>query len=124
MIHEIILIEGAVRFAITLDPSVWIFDKRRMHIKEVFPHLDEEGEVMPLAIFLPNAEPLPDATHVICHLRQGEPVSLPLEAGMRSYLRFSKDKKALRDDGPAYLYLADGSNADSPIRYLRRLELI
>lgn len=124
MIHEIIQIDGRVRFKITLDPSIWIFDDRRFPIQKVFPQVEEQGECMYLGIFLNNAEPLEDATAVIVYRRSEDQVIIPLEVAQKAILRFSREKRALREDGPAWLYFADGSNVDNPIRSITRLELI
>jgi hypothetical protein len=42
---------------------------------------------------------------------------------MQAVLRFSRDGKAIRPDGPAHLYLRDGRNAANPIHSLRELEV-
>lgn len=124
MIHEIIQIDGAVNYPVTLDPSVWIFDKRKFPIQDLFPQIEEQGDCMYVNTFLPNAEPLPEATHVICHLGGGKMVTLPIEQVSSGIFRFSKNKKALREDGPAWLYFADGSNCNNPVISIKRLELV
>lgn len=118
----VILITGKVKFRINLDPTIWIFDKRRFSLSDRFDGV--EGLAMELKPFFENAEPEKDVTQVICHRSQGEPVTLSYEEASSAYLCFAKDNKPIRDGGPALLYLADGSNKDQPLSHLTEFELI
>ncbi len=123
MSEMIIIIDGEVNFPITLDPTVWIFDKRKFPIQVVFPQIEEEGQCMHLNPFLNNAEPTREASQVDCVLKDGQRVTLSLDQAKAAILRFSRNKQALREDGPVWLYLADGSNVDNPIRNIQRFEV-
>lgn len=118
----IILITGKVKYRINLDPTVWIFDKRRFQLSERFEGI--EGLAMELRPFLENAEPEEDVRQVVCHRSQGEKVILSYEEAASAYLCFAKNNKPIRDGGPALLYLADGSNKDQPLSHLTELELV
>jgi hypothetical protein len=117
----IILITGKVRFRINLDPTIWIIDDRRFSLSDRIP--GTEGLAMELAPFLNNAEPAPEATHVILHRSKGENEILTLEQARTSFLCFAKENKPIREGGPALLYLADGSNKDNPVSHLTELEV-
>ncbi len=123
MSEHIVTIDGEVNYPITLDPTIWIFDKRTFPIQVVFPQIQEEGQCMHLNPFLHHAEPLRGASKVVCVLKSGERVPLTLEQANAAILRFSRNKKAILEDGPLWLYLADGSNVDSPIRNIQRFEV-
>ena len=123
MSDMIVTIGGAVNYTITLDPTVWIFDKRKFPIQVVFPQIEEEGQCMHLNPFLHNAEPVREATQVHCIIKSGERVTISLDQAKAAILRFSRNKHAIRDDGPVWLYLADGSNVDDPIRNIQRFEV-
>jgi hypothetical protein len=120
--HPVILITGKVKFRINLDPTIWIIDDRRFPLNDRIP--GTEGLAMELGHFLNNAEPDPAATHVICHRRQGEPVTLTIDEARSSLLCFAKGDQPIREGGPALLYLADGRNKNHPIDYLTELEVI
>ncbi|MBA4492878.1 hypothetical protein ACFO25_08690 [Paenactinomyces guangxiensis] len=117
-----ILITGKVKFRISLDPSIWIIDDRHFPLSDLIP--GTEGLAMKLAPFLQNAEPSPDATHVICHRSQGEPVILQMKEAAAALMCFAKENKPIRDGGPALLYLADGSNKEKPVDFLTHLEVV
>lgn len=145
---DVIVIKGAVRFPITVDPSVWIFDDRKIDLatyqgedqreaadpldalkgagaqwdKELREGIDFQAErrsllehrkalegdyAMPLAPFLDNAEPLPEASLLRIHREGGEAVTLPLADARRAILQFAKDGKPIRDRGPVLLYLPE-----------------
>jgi hypothetical protein len=74
---------------------------------------------MPLAPFLRNAEPLPDAKELTIVTEHNE-VTVPLEQAYKAILGFSKDGKPLREDGPVHFYFGDGSNRETPITHVRR----
>jgi hypothetical protein len=164
---DIILITGNVKFTITLDPGVWIFDDRKIDLNTYFlnpsheqlqnEQQEEEEEIkklsafwdreiqegavfpptlktekrylkekiitgtfaMPLAPFLRNAEPLPDAKELTIVTEHDE-LTIPLEQAYKAILGFSKDGKPLREDGPVHFYFGDGSNREAPITHVRR----
>lgn len=120
--HDIIQITGNVKFQITLDPTIWIFDERRFEISDKFS--DVHGLAIPIAPFLNNAEPTPSATKAIFHCRDKETTELKLDQVTTGYLCFAKDGKPIREGGPALFYLADGSNKLKPINSIQMLELV
>ncbi|GAB6935377.1 hypothetical protein JCM14720_12980 [Calditerricola yamamurae] len=164
---DVIVIKGNVRYTITLDPTVWIFDDRKVPMAEAFNRAREaqeparreaeaetaaerwvaalrDGAVptarsealyaakqalegdwgMPLAPFLQNAGPAPNATAVVCHLDNGERVTLSLEEAKGAILQFAQNGKPIRDGGPVYLFYGDGRNRDNPIRGIAVLEVV
>lgn len=118
----LIRVTGQVQFTINIDPTVWIFDKRKFPLEDRIP--GATGSAMELEPFLMNAEPLPCVTHVLCHREGKETVRLTWEQTRTSYLCFALDGEPIREGGPALLYLADGGNKEQPIDFLRQLELI
>jgi hypothetical protein len=164
--NDIILITGNVKFTITLDPGVWIFDDRKIDLHTYFlnpshgqqhEQQEEEEEIkklsafwdreiqegavspptlktekrflkekiitgtsaMPLAPFLRNAEPLPDAKELTIVTEHDE-ITISLQQAYEAILGFSKDGKPLREDGPVHFYFGDGSNRETPITHVRR----
>lgn len=120
--NDVILITGKVKYQINLDPSIWIFDDRRFEMDERFPGINGLG--MELGPFLDHAEPHEDATRVIIHQQNGNQVELSLEAARSAVLQFAREGKPIRPDGPALLYLADGSNRDRPVNFITRMEVL
>ncbi|AUS09648.1 hypothetical protein C1X05_12990 [Laceyella sacchari] len=118
----IILITGNVAFRINLDPSIWILDDRRFPLEDRIA--GTEGLAMELGPYLDKAEPDASVTKVICHREQKEAVTLTLDQARTAILCFAKDGRPIREGGPALLYLADGSNKEQPIDYIRELELV
>ncbi|WLR43663.1 peptidyl-prolyl cis-trans isomerase [Bacillus carboniphilus] len=141
---DIIQIKGSVQFEITLDPSTWIFDDRKVDLSTCFQdqnNLDEiqfETELyrpptakseqkfqkekiltgsfaIPLAPFLKNSEPKSSATFVSFQTND-EKITIPIHDAEKILLAFSKDGKPLKDDGPVHVYYKDGSNQHSPIK--------
>jgi hypothetical protein len=119
--NPVILVTGLVRYRITLDPSIWIIDERKFPLSDRIE--GEEGLAVELGLFLKNAEPKPDATHVIIRRDGKEPVILTLDEAMSALMCFAKDGKPVREGGPALLYLADGSNRKNPIDSIVELEV-
>ncbi|SMO61275.1 hypothetical protein [Melghirimyces algeriensis] len=122
MMNNVILIMGKTNYQINLDPSIWIFDERRFSMEERFAGVNGLG--MELGPFLENAKPTEDAKAVVIHQRDGQTVKLSLDEASSAVLQFAQDGKPIRPNGPALLYLADGSNQDSPIDCIEKLELI
>ncbi|WP_019416081.1 hypothetical protein [Paenisporosarcina sp. TG20] len=157
----IIPIKGQVKFNITLDPAVWIFDDRRIDLKTFFTEqqieineLEDytkkisahwsreimEGATFPptlksekkyektkmmtgtfgiyLKHFLKNAEVKDNATSVVIETSTGEEYSFPLEQADSLIFKYSQDGKPLREDGPVYVLLSDGSNLHNPIKHV------
>lgn len=163
---EIITIQGKVKYPITLDPGVWIFDDRKIPLKQAFetqakpsdehaaeralsrqwerelqdrasiPSIQSEqlfvekkqiqGDyVMPLNIFLANAEPETDAARVVIHHASRQQTIMSLKQAKDALLQFAQDGKPIRgEDGPVYLLYGDGSNRDNPIRGVFKLEIM
>lgn len=164
---DVIVCKGAVTFPITLDPSVWIFDERKI---DLLTYAGEEGPSdqeraqylqgtgsqwdkelregaalptdrptslvearkalegdygMPLAPFIENAQPLPEATHVRLHRKEGEPLLIPIEEAKRAILQFSKGGKPIRENGPVYFYFPETLLAkEPPIQGVTTLEFV
>ncbi len=120
--NEVILISGAVEYQINLDPTVWIFDERKIPLKERFPGIDDWG--MHLAPFLEHAKPKKEATHVIIVQANGQQTQITLEQAKQAILRFTREGKPIRPDGPALLYFGDGSNVQNPLGSLTEFKVI
>ncbi|WP_028778102.1 hypothetical protein [Shimazuella kribbensis] len=120
--HDIIMLTGKVNFTITLDPTIWIFDDRRFELADRIP--ETEGLAIEIEPFIHHAEPDVSTTHAICHLHDGEKVSIPMATLMASYLCFAVDGKPVKDGGPALLYFADGSNKGNPVGGIKEIEFV
>lgn len=120
--NEIIQIQGNVKYQIHVDPSLWIFDDRRFEMSERFPEVDGLG--MEFGDFLKNAEPTEDATKLVIYQRGGGRVILPLEHGYTCILQFARAGKPIHPDGPALLFLADGSNRNRPVDSIEKMEVV
>ncbi|MEH6961981.1 peptidyl-prolyl cis-trans isomerase [Priestia megaterium] len=161
--NSIIMLKGKVKYTLTLDPSVWIFDDRKLDMDVFFEHPPEqkdeteaytkavskhwdreiqEGAVFPptlktekkfkkqelvngtfgilFAPFLANASPTEEATNVSFKTKDAL-ISFSLEEAQKLIFGFSQDGKPLREDGPIYVYLADGSNRNNPIKYVEEI---
>ncbi|MGV3488862.1 MAG: hypothetical protein ACO1OC_09790 [Tuberibacillus sp.] len=153
---KIVPILGKVKFQITLDPSSWIFDDRKIAYQDYYdeafnldafleaqkderagaaiPRLaklkrkykkDEwltESFVMPLKIFLQNAEPLQDAKEIVFERVNGEAVSFPLNEVDQGALQFSRDGKVLTDEGPL-IYLSH-DHSKPPVTQIKKISVI
>lgn len=65
--------------------------------------------------FLKNAEPKENAKSLIIETKEKD-IPFPLADGYNLILAFSKDGKALKEDGPIHILFEDGSNKDNPIK--------
>ena len=160
MLELIIPVKGAVKFNITLDPTVWIFDDRKIDLDEFFSgeyeykdELEEytkvtsahwsreiiEGSTNPPTLqtekkyertkaltstfgidmkpFILNSEPLPNATKVVVETTEGEHI-FSLEDLETLLLKFSHKGKPLRADGPVHVLKKDGSNINTPVKFV------
>lgn len=145
----IVMIKGKVKYPITLDPTVWIFDDRKIKLEEAFELKEDkqeeysgfqkppvnrsiskmEGEeflknsyVMPLNDFIHNAEPTSEAK--TAKLVSGSDVSyetIAYEDLINGYFLFSNNGKPLKEDGPVHFYYRDGSNQDNPVKYIKEI---
>jgi hypothetical protein len=120
--HDIILITGNVKFNITLDPTIWIFDDRRFELADRIT--ETEGLAIEIEPFILHAEPAENTTKAVCHLEDGENITISLATLLSSYLCFAIDGKPVKDGGPALLYFADGSNKENPIKGIKQIELV
>ncbi|MDR6225313.1 hypothetical protein [Desmospora profundinema] len=119
--NDVIMITGKVAYQINVDPSIWIFDDRRFDMQDRFPGVDGLG--MELAPFLEHARPEEDASRMVIHRREGNPVLLSLEQARSAVLQFAREGKPIRPDGPALLYLTDGGDPTRPISHIERMEI-
>lgn len=78
--------------------------------------------VIPLKPFLSNAEPASDKVQL--ESSDGNQHVLTMEEAMNGFLRFSKDGKPLREDGPTHFYFGDGSNASDPLKNILGITVI
>lgn len=157
----IIPIIGNVKFSITLDPTVWIFDDRKIKFDEAFDLKEEEEEktedfmfssptryneevfkatngnkpiskvdgkeilknsyVISLDRFLDRAEIKEDAISATLMKTNGEEETILLEDLYNTYLLFAWEGKPLKEDGPVHVYMKDGSNKDSPIKFVNKI---
>ncbi|WP_058306987.1 hypothetical protein [Gracilibacillus massiliensis] len=150
----IIQIKGNVKYPITLDPSVWIFDDRKVRLEEAFndaaPSSEEKIESnsklnkppVNNSIKKYNKKELLENSYVmpikefIENAEMNENVTkanlvmkddtktISKEQLINSYLLFSIDGKQIKDQGPAYLYFGDGSNQENPIKGIKEIEMI
>ncbi|MER2140843.1 MAG: peptidyl-prolyl cis-trans isomerase, partial [Priestia megaterium] len=44
MMNSIIMLKGKVKYTLTLDPSVWIFDDRKLDMEVFFEHPPEQKD--------------------------------------------------------------------------------
>ncbi|MGE6258610.1 peptidyl-prolyl cis-trans isomerase [Heyndrickxia sporothermodurans] len=68
--------------------------------------------------FLNNAEPKETAKSLIIETNE-KAITIPLEDGYNLILAFSKNGKALKEDGPVHILFEDGSNKDQPIKNVK-----
>lgn len=144
-------ITGQVKFTITMDPTSFLFDDRKIKWEDFLHMIDNnidflaeekdddtppfkkkrrkyrredlltESFVIPTKPFIENAEPLEDASKVIFELREGDQYELPLSEAKQGVFRFSNKGKALIEDGPLYFYYGDGSNRDHPVKGIQKI---
>lgn len=153
---QIVPILGQVKFKITLDPSSWIFDDRKIayvdYYDEAFdldtfleaqkderagaaiPRLAKlqrkykredwlkESFVMPIRLFLNNAEPLEGASLVQFERANGETVNFPINEMENSALQFSHDGKLLSEDGPL-IFLGEDQK-QPPVTQITKITII
>lgn len=144
------MIKGNVGYPITLDPTVWIFDDRKIELEKAFVEKEEEaastsifhkppvnrsiskmeGEeylknsyVIPLHDFLNNAEPKANAEEIEFIKSNDENEKIALKDAKNGYLLFSSEGKPLFEDGPVHFYYKDGSNQDNPIKYIKEIHV-
>jgi hypothetical protein len=129
---SVIQIKGLTKFTINMDPSVWIFDQRKidLHIflqsgeHEAVDERETSGSYgIPLQPFLTNSEPLPEAERLICHLSSGQTTFISKEEARNSILAFAKKGKPLSiEEGPLQLYFGDNPSRE-PISQIIGFEL-
>lgn len=129
---SIVPIKGRTKFTINLDPTVWIFDKRKIDLEtyiqtgEIKPVGEREvsgSYAVPFEPFLKNAEPLPEAKEVICHLKDNKTATLSLKEALQSYLAFCLNGKAIKEDGPIHLYYPPEKHNEPPIKAIVYFEV-
>jgi hypothetical protein len=145
---EIILINGKVKHNITLDPTVWIFDERKItladYLSKAFLSEDETVEdlyqekkkkrykkaqwltdsfVIPARPFIENAGPASEATIVIFGKKDGTETEVPLTDVLEGAFAFSEDGKALTESGPIHFYMNSGPNQEQPIKTINKITL-
>ncbi|WP_347550522.1 hypothetical protein ABFG93_02990 [Pseudalkalibacillus hwajinpoensis] len=98
-----------------INKSIKRFEKERV-LKESY--------VIPLKPFLTNACPLENGLKVQLETSNGDHYLITLEEAKNGFLRFSKDGKPLREDGPTHFYYGDGSNASTPYTDISAITII
>lgn len=136
--QEIIFLTGNLDYNITLDPSSWLFDDRKVDLDTYFDQPQNEQTQpkiknqdlrkndhyslgVPFQPYLHNAAPRPKAHTLMIETRNQETYNIPLEQARTAILAFTKDGKFLNDDGPAHFYYGDGSNQNHPITHIAKL---
>lgn len=146
MTPEIVMIRGNVKFPITLDPSVWIFDKAKIDLDEFFATGEaaitksdaksdqrmtkkERDEVlvksfaMAIAPYIERSEPSEEAKSIRIH-HSNKVTDVPFEKGIAMVAAFSNQGKPLRHDGPIHLYFADRTNQQEPFLNVTTIEVV
>jgi len=73
--------------------------------------------------FLLNAEVKDGATAVVFETASGGEYSFPLDQADSLIFKYSQDGKPLKEDGPVYVLLADGSNLHNPIKHVKAVRV-
>ncbi|MFC4617213.1 peptidyl-prolyl cis-trans isomerase [Camelliibacillus cellulosilyticus] len=131
---SVVPLAGSVKYRLTLDPSSWIFDDRKIALEDFLndtfdldAFLEEQADeragaamprlatgrrrykkeewlersfVMPIKIFLKNAEPGQTAKTMVLICKDGSEVTCPLAEAESGVLQFSENGKLLQDKGP------------------------
>lgn|SRR5690625_1801729 len=149
----IVQIKGKVKFAITLDPTVWIFDKRKIVFEDLFdPEKQKQRELdknnSEESFNAKNPPVKRERSEVLLNNSYAMPIEnflanaeiesdatyaviqttfgdekITLEQLQDCYLLFSYKGKPLIDDGPVHLYFKDGSNKNDPIKGVKQIIL-
>ena len=77
---------------------------------------------IPLSPFLKNAEPLDGTSEILIETKNGN-FSFPLTEAESLLMQFSLKGKPLREDGPVYMLLKDGSNRETPITHVMAIRI-
>lgn len=129
---QVVPIKGEVNFTIILDPSVWIFDKRKIDLEQYLLNGEiktvDEREVsgtygIPFFPFIMNAEPTKNARQVICHQPNGALTKIPLDVAQKAIICFAKDGRPLREEGPIHLYFSGEQRTEPPIQQIISFEV-
>ncbi|GAK14225.1 hypothetical protein [Geomicrobium sp. JCM 19039] len=148
---HILTLSGNTKFTITLDPTVWIFDNRKVDLDTYFHEesISEENNEpefgprrwqtnqirtkkeasiegsygMKLSPFIDNAEPSAGATTITAVTKDGEEHQSSLDVGKDWIACFSEDGKAIKETGPLHIYFGDGSNQHAPITHVTALRI-
>ncbi|MDX8044893.1 hypothetical protein SH601_02740 [Gracilibacillus sp. S3-1-1] len=149
----IIQVKGKVTYPITLDPSVWIFDDRKVKLENAFttttstdkdwiesnsklnkPPVQNsirkynKKELLSHSYLMPIKDFIENAEvtddATAALLRtETDEITLSLQQLLDAYLLFSIDGKQIKESGPAHLYFKDGSNQDNPIKGIKEIIL-
>ena len=78
---------------------------------------------VPLKPFLQNAGIQDDALKVE-FVTNGKPFIISIEEANEVILGFSMQGKPLKEHGPIYVYLGDGSNASDPVKHIKQINVL
>lgn len=130
--NQIVPIKGSTTYTIILDPSVWIFDQRKIDLEQytatgelkTVAEREATGSYgIPFRPFLQNAAPLAEAKQVKVILATEESVVLTLEEAMNGILGFALQGKSLGTDGPLHFYYGSPNEKKEPIRQVTAFEV-
>ncbi|GAK07381.1 hypothetical protein [Geomicrobium sp. JCM 19038] len=143
MDQHILTLSGESKFTITIDPTVWIFDNRKLDVDQHFNDQSEQDKPeepefgprrwqtnqirtkkealiegsygMVLKPFIENAEPTDQAKTLVAIRRNGEEYSAPIDVAKEWIAVFSENGQVIKTSGPLHIYYGDGSNRENPI---------
>ncbi|WP_066192797.1 MULTISPECIES: hypothetical protein [Gracilibacillus] len=149
----IIQVKGNVTYPITLDPSVWIFDDRKIRLEDAFHHqpvAEEDDQALTSRLNKPpvnhsikkyNKKELLHYSYVMPLKPFMETAEIDdtateaiietedgkhpvsLETLLNSLMLFSIDGRQIKEDGPGHLYFGDGSNRQNPIKAIKIIQI-
>lgn len=147
----IVPITGNVNFTITLDPTVWIFDDRKVLMEDAFttnqksklkqedvykhkikPPVNKSISRFEREKILINTYLMPikdfllhaeikDTAKQATIVSKTDEYIITLETLYNSYLLFAIKGKAIKENGPVHLYYGDGTNKNEPIISVQKI---
>ena len=131
----ILPLNGKTKFSLTLDPTVWIFDDRKVDLTTYFAearnaededekYLDAVGkhwsrEIMEGAVYPPTLKTERKFDRKGMQTGTFGMVLAPFIKNAEP----ADEGKPLKDGGPVHVLLADGSNVDNPITHVTAIRI-